>query len=210
MKKQIGMLMIAAGLNACVLTQSQKKEEMKSDGVQKQTAQQEEGDHLNYIVSSMADELFKTRLPGEAFPVAVASFVNLETLDKTNWLGLQISENFIHELHRRGELVMDFKLTGVIQVTKSGDFVMSRDWKKLAKSMPISRVLTGTMSHNDQGIVVNARLINLRTRLVEATSQGFIGREMVRGGVNSTLPVHVTKGMIARGMVPLSPSRLSD
>lgn len=210
MNKLIMIVLTITGLCACVMPQSKHAENEKSDKDANSSSHKVlEENQLNGIVSVMADELFKTRLAGEAFPVAVASFVNLETLDKTNWLGLQISENFIHELHRRGELVMDFKLTGVIQVTKSGDFVMSRDWKKLAKSMPISRVLTGTMSHNEEGIVVNARLINLRTRLVEATSQGFVSRDLV-GGVTSTLPVHVTRGMIARGQVPLSPSRLAD
>ena len=122
MNKQIIIVLMMTGLSACMMPHSAKNKGEESDVEHRSSVQKTaETDQLNGIVSIMADELFKTRLSGEAFPVAVASFVNLETLDKTNWLGLQISENFIHELHRRGELVMDFKLTGVIQVTKSGE-----------------------------------------------------------------------------------------
>ena len=66
------------------------------------------------------------------------------------------------ELNRRGEVVVDFKTTGNIQVTPQGDFVMSRNYKDLSSRLPISRILTGTFSRNQQGILVNARIIDLR------------------------------------------------
>ncbi|WP_216820084.1 FlgO family outer membrane protein, partial [Zoogloea sp. LCSB751] len=86
---------------------------------------------------------------------------------------LQIEESFIYELNRRGEVVVDFKTTGSIQVTPSGDFVMSRNYKDLSARLPISRILTGTFSRNSQGILVNARIIDLRTKMVETTAQSL-------------------------------------
>lgn len=165
------------------------------------------GVELNRLVSELADRLFQTKLSGGSIlnPIAVASFVNLNTLENTNWLGQQMAEDMIHELHRRGEVVLDYKVTGSIKVTPEGDFVFSRDWTELAKRVPVSRILTGTLSRNDQGVVVNARIVSLKTHMVEATAQGFIPSDMLKGGLepgSTGRTVTVTKGMIVRGEYP--------
>lgn len=163
-----------------------------------------EGGELNRLVSDLADRLFTNKLAGSKTlsPIAVTSFVNLNTLENTNWLGQQIAEDLVHELHRRGEVVFDYKLTGSIKVTPEGDFVFSRDWTELSKRVPVSRILTGTMSRNEKGIVINARIVSLKTRMVEATAQGFVPASMVKGGLDSGRTVTVTKGMIVRGEYP--------
>ena len=162
------------------------------------------GTELNVLVSDLADRLFQTKLAGgsSVSPIAVASFVNLGTLENSNWLGQQLAEDFVHELHRRGEIVFDYKLTGSIKVTPEGDFVFSRDWTELAKRVPVSRVLTGTMSRNDKGIVINARIVSLKTHMVEATAQGFVPASLLRGSLESGPVVTVTKGMLVRGEYP--------
>lgn len=167
-------------------------------------ASQPQGMELSSTVSQLADRLFETKLAGDTGmkPIAVASFVNLGSLDSSNWLGQQLAEDFIHELHRRGELVLDYKITGSIKVTPEGDFVFSRDWMELAKRVPLSRVLTGTMAPNSSGIVINARIINLKTHMVEATAQGFVPRSQLNGGLDSGRAVTVTKGMLVRGDYP--------
>ncbi|MCV5721312.1 FlgO family outer membrane protein, partial [Escherichia coli] len=76
--------------------------------------------------------------------------VDLDTLQDTNWMGQQIEESFIYELNRRGEVVVDFKLTGSIKVTPQGDFVLSRNYKELSSRLPISRILVGTFSRNSK------------------------------------------------------------
>lgn len=164
----------------------------------------EKGLALNRLVSDMTDRLFATKIPGNTVlsPIAVTSMVNLSTLESTNSLGEQISEDFVHELHRRGEVVLDYKITGSIKVTPEGDFSMSRDWTELSKRIPAGRVLTGTMSRNDLGVVLNMRIINMRTRLVEATSQGFVPNELMQGSIDSGRTVLVTKGMVVRGEFP--------
>ena len=167
-----------------------------------------QGVELNRLVSELADRLFQTKLKGATIltPIAVASFVNLNTLENSNWLGQQIAEDMIHELHRRGEVVLDYKVTGSIKVTPEGDFIFSRDWTELAKRVPVSRILTGTLSRNDAGVVVNARIISLKTHMVEATAQGFVPAEMLTKGGNLnpvSRTITVTKGMVVRGEYPL-------
>ncbi len=161
----------------------------------------EDGMTLNRMVSDMADRLVKTKIPGNTIlsPIAVTSFVNLSTLESTNWLGEQLQEDFVHELHRRGEVVLDYKITGSIKVTPEGDFSMSRDWTELSKRIPAARILTGTMSRNDMGVVLNMRIINMRTRMVEATAQGFVPNDLLKGNLDSGRSVYITKGMIVRG-----------
>jgi len=163
---------------------------------------------MNKLVSELADRLFQTKLKGATIltPIAVASFVNLNTLENTNWLGQQIAEDMIHELHRRGEVVLDYKVTGSIKVTPEGDFIFSRDWTELAKRVPVSRILTGTLVRNDQGVVVNARILSLKTHMVEATAQAFIPTELLQKGGNLdpvSRTITVTKGMVVRGEYPL-------
>ena len=164
------------------------------------------GTELNRLVSDMADRLFQTKLAGgqPMSPIAIASFVNLGTLESSNWLGEQLAEDFVHELHRRGEIVFEYKLTGSIKVTPEGDFVFSRDWTELAKRVPVSRVLTGTMSRNAQGVVINASIVSLKTHMVEATAQGFIPTSVLMQGysLDSGRAVTITKGMLVRGEYP--------
>ena len=164
----------------------------------------ENGLALNRLVSDMTDRLFATKIPGNTIlsPIAVTSMVNLSSLESTSPIGQQISEDFVHELHRRGEVVLDYKITGSIKVTPEGDFTMSRDWTELSKRIPAGRVLTGTMSRNELGMVLNMRIINMRTRMVEATSQGFVPNEMLKGNFDSGRTVLVTKGMVVRGEFP--------
>ena len=107
-------------------------------------------------------------------PIAVASFVDLKDLESTNWLGNQISENFVHELQRHGLVVIDFKTTGHIRVTKEGDYVFSRDWKELPERQIIDYVVAGTMMKQENGVIINARMIGMQSRVVVATAQSFI------------------------------------
>ncbi len=189
------LIVSALALSACA---------NKRTGTNYDGSKSDKGLVLNRMVSDMTDRLFATKIPGNntLSPIAVTSMVNLSSLESTNWLGQQLAEDFVHELHRRGEVVLDYKVTGSIKVTPEGDFTMSRDWTELSKRIPASRILTGTMSRNDMGVVLNMRIINMRTRMVEATSQGFVPNELLKGNLDSGRAVIVTKGMVVRGEFP--------
>ena len=138
---------------------------------------------LTEVVSKMADQLlynFPKRYYNES--IALTSMVDLNDLKATNWLGQTISEQFIHELHIRKLHVIDFKLTGNIQLTAQGEFALTRDWKRLNKNVEVQRILTGTMSRNEEGIIVNARIVNVDSNRVESTSSAFIPHSMFVGG----------------------------
>lgn len=138
---------------------------------------------LSEVVSKMADQLLYN-FPKEHHheTIALTSIVDLNDHTTTNWLGQTISEQFIHELYIRKFNILDFKLTGNIQLTQSGEFALTRDWTKLNKNINVQRILTGTMSRNEEGVILNVRIVNAENNLVESTSSAFIPRSMFSGG----------------------------
>ena len=193
MKRVITVLAVALALVGCGSADPINREL----GDPRQAAK---GMELNWLVARMTDQLMERKsLTTLSEPIAVASFVDLDTLKDTNWMGQQIEESFIYELNRRGEVVVDFKTTGNIQVTPQGDFVMSRNYKDLSSRLPISRILTGTFSRNQQGILVNARIIDLRTKMVETTAQSLIPQQYLSGASNSFGRASINRGYLMRG-----------
>ncbi|MGL4932880.1 MAG: FlgO family outer membrane protein [Aeromonas sp.] len=157
------------------------------------------GMELNWLVARMTDQLMERKsLTTLTEPIAVASFVDLDTLQDTNWMGQQLGESFIYELNRRGEVVVDFKLTGSIKVAPQGDFVLSRNYKELSSRLPISRILVGTFSRNSKGILVNARIIDMRTKMVETTAQSLIPQQYLVGANNAFGRASVNRGYLMR------------
>lgn len=138
---------------------------------------------LSEMVSKMADQLllnFPLRYRGDA--IALTSLVDLNDHKKTNWIGQTVSELFIHELSIRQLKIVDYKLTGDIQITSGGEFALTRDWKRLNKNINVHHIFTGTMSRNEEGLMLNVRIVNTDTSLVESTSSAFLPYAMFVGG----------------------------
>lgn len=107
--------------------------------------------------------------------IAVTSFVDLNgDLQSTNMLGNQISESFIYEIQQYGIPVIDFKVMEFIEVNKNGDFVFSRDDQKLAESLKADYILSGTLVYTASGVVVNARIVNMSSKVIIASTKGLI------------------------------------
>jgi TolB-like protein len=164
---------------------------------------------INDVVKGLAYQMLDSSTFVTAkTPVAVVSFVDLKDLESTNWLGNQLAESFVHELQRHGLIIVDFKTTGHIRVTAEGDYVFSRDWKELPERQIIDYVVTGTMIEQQGGVLVNARMIGIKSKVVVATAQSFIpawviGDELThQQNINDN--VKMRDGMIIRSSVMLS------
>lgn len=160
---------------------------------------------INDLVKGLAFQMLESSsFVNPKTPIAVASFVNLKDLESTSWLGNQIAENFVHELQRHGMIVVDFKTTGHIRVTKEGDYAFSRDWKELPERQIIDYVVTGTMMEQEDGIIINARMIGMQSRVVVATAQSFIPSWVIGEVITKTeredlsKNIRVKDGMIIR------------
>lgn len=159
---------------------------------------------INDLVKGLAYQMLESStFVNPKTPIAVASFVDLKNLESTNWLGNQLSESFIHEMQRHGLVVIDFKTTGHIRVTADGDYVFSRDWKELPERQIIDYVVTGTMMQQDEGVLVNARMIGMQSRVVVATAQSFIPAWVVGDDFNRHENVKIKDGMILRDSTKL-------
>tara|TARA_R110001583_G_scaffold539_2_gene4829 strand:+ start:92 stop:772 length:681 start_codon:yes stop_codon:yes gene_type:complete len=138
---------------------------------------------LSGVISQMADQLLNTydqQFENES--IALTSLVDLNNNENTSWLGQTISEQFIHELHIRKLRVVDYKLMGKIQMTPQGEFAITRDWEKLNNNVDVTRILTGTLSRNEEGVIVNVRIVNASSNVVESTSSAFIPNSVFVGG----------------------------
>lgn len=134
---------------------------------------------FNDLVRFIADQLTQNRdvknLSDTHF--AVASIVGLDDISRTNKLGYVIQEHLVHELQVRGFKVVDFKLmSDQIQVTQNGDFVFSRDPKRLKKQYNIADVVSGTYSFQADGVVLNIRAVDTRTGVVTTSAQAYLPR----------------------------------
>jgi TolB-like protein len=154
---------------------------------------------INDVVKGLAYQMLaSSSFVNAKTPVAVASFVDLKNLESTNWLGNQLAESFVHELQRHGLVVIDYKTTGHIRVTKTGDFVFSRDWKELPERQIIDYVVSGTMVEQKDGILVNARMIGIQSKVVVATAQSFIPSWVLGDDMSHSEKVKMKDGMIIR------------
>jgi hypothetical protein len=89
-------------------------------------------------------------------------------------LGIQIAESLIHEVHKFGIPVIDFKTTGYIRVTEQGDFAFSKDFEDFSGEMPARYIVGGTMLKHSDGYFINARIVGVKSQAVVASAQSFI------------------------------------
>ncbi|MDH2432010.1 FlgO family outer membrane protein [Pokkaliibacter sp. MBI-7] len=138
---------------------------------------------LSDVVSFMADQLSANKdfANVQDTPIAVTSFVNVENLSETNKLGIQLQENMIHEMQVRGYRIVDFKTMGSIRVNQQGDFAFSRKLEELTRQYRINYVLTGTYTGFPDGVMINARMIDLQSKVVMSSAQGFLPTDDVEG-----------------------------
>lgn len=129
----------------------------------------------HYVRGLMQDLISNLQYVNFTTPVAVASFVMLDSnYNESNLLGIQIAESLIHEVHKFGIPVIDFKTTGYIRVTEQGDFAFSKDYEDFSGDMPARYIVGGTMLKDKDGYLINARIVGVKSQAVVASAQSFI------------------------------------
>jgi len=82
--------------------------------------------------------------------------------------------------------------------------VFSRDWKELPERQIIDYVVTGTMMEQENGVMINARMIGMQSRVVVATAQSFIPSWVIGEQINQDENVRIKDGLIIRNSVMLA------
>ena len=130
---------------------------------------------VNYVEQMALDLTDTMQVAPQDAAIAVTSFVDLDaSLTTASQLGNQLSETFIHQLQKFGYSAVDFKTANLITVNKQGDFAFTRNTRKLAGTNIASHVLSGTLIYRADGVVVNARVINIENKRLAASSRTFI------------------------------------
>ena len=132
--------------------------------------------HVGDYVQNMTQDLISNmEYLSHKTPVGVTHFALIDSdLQKTNLLGYQLAESFVHELHKFRIPVIDYKATEYIRVTDQGDFFLSRDFLELKNKAPIEYILTGTMTKHQGGYLINARMLGLKSKAVVASAQMLV------------------------------------
>ena len=156
-----------------------------------------------YVRGLMQDLVGNMQYVNASTPLAVTSFVFLDSnYEQAELVGQQISESFIHEVHKFGIPVLDFKTTNYVRVAPSGDFIFSKDYMELTGELPIKYVVAGTLVKHLSGYMVNARIVGLRSKAVVASAQGFLPSSVV----NSLISTHSNDGIPLTSMINKTPS----
>ena len=128
--------------------------------------------NLNSRVIFLADQLVRNidnRFRYE--PVVVTTFVNLDNMKETSSLGRLIAEDLIHELQVRGWKVFDIRLAKDIVVKPQGEFSITRDIRNIRNYYRVNSVITGTYAITSNSVIVNARIIDVKSGVVVSTGQ---------------------------------------
>ncbi len=160
--------------------------------------------NLNKLATFLTDQLTHNRdqISIKDSRVAVTSFVNLDNLRETNKIGAALAELLMHKLQISGFKVVDFKATGMIVVSPSGDYVFSRNPADLRNEYNIHYFLSGTLTKTQEGVVVNARLIDAKSSLVVSSAQGFIPSRDARKLLNEYADVEQECVVVGRQSIP--------
>ena len=130
---------------------------------------------VNYVEQMALDLTDTMQVAPQDAAIAVTSFVDLDaSLTTASQLGNHLSETFIHQLQKFGYSAVDFKTANLITVNKQGDFAFTRNTRKLAGTNIASHVLSGTLIYRADGVVINARVINIENKRLAASSRTFI------------------------------------
>jgi TolB-like protein len=117
--------------------------------------------------------------------VGVTDFSYVDSpLDEGSVFSNHLSEAMIYDLHKFGVPVLDYKVTDYIRVTETGDFVLSRDYQELSEEVAIRYVVTGTLTTHQQGVLVNARLVQIDNKRVISAARSFIPRHIVQAVIS--------------------------
>ncbi|GAB4087826.1 hypothetical protein GCM10028785_04950 [Hydrogenophaga soli] len=112
-------------------------------------------DAINALLTGMDLQALSTT------PMLVATVVNVNDLRKTAPLGRTLSEQYASYMVSRGLLVKELKLRGDVFVRETtGELMLSRELKDIAKVHNAGVVLVGTYSAAANATYVSIKLVN--------------------------------------------------
>jgi TolB-like protein len=112
-----------------------------------------------------------TDLEAKDRPTILATITDLDSLGSATTLGRLIGEHMLHQLHVLGWNTTDIRLTNDVFVKQDGEFILSRDIKKLKEKHNAANVLSGTYTVTRDGVLLTIRVAELDTGTLLSSAQ---------------------------------------
>jgi TolB-like protein len=136
---------------------------------------------IEYYTHALATELFEQLIPTQQVRFAVATFVPVTSFEydpnqqhPLMLLGHQLEQGMMTEASKFGFIPQDFKATNDIIIGKQAERVFSRDVDELyLHHHNIDYYLSGTLVEQEDGYIVNARVIDVVSKDVVAAATQF-------------------------------------
>lgn len=141
--------------------------------------------NVEFHTALLAQELFADVRVNKQYRYAVAGFVPVQAL-KFNGdfqhplmlLGHQLEQGLMTEASRLGFITQDYKTTNDIIIRQDSETVFSRDVEKLTATQRIDFFISGTITEQQEGAVVNARIIHAQSKDVVAAATKFFPADL--------------------------------
>jgi len=122
-------------------------------------------------INSLATQMLENTKMQTNKPVLFTSFVRLDNFKKTSEFGRVYSESMINELSNRGFNVIDFRGQVNVSINDKGEYFITRDIKKLKKSIQDTYIVVGTYSRQYKKVILNARVIDNHSGRILSSSR---------------------------------------
>jgi len=110
-------------------------------------------------------------------PTIITTFSDINNFSDTSQFGRVVSESLMHELQIRNWNVVDVRLTKDLIINETGEFSLSRDINRIRTSNPTSNIVTGSYSVTPDGVILNIRILDVKTGLILSSGQTRLVRD---------------------------------
>lgn len=173
------LVLMALWLTGCMTTAEQEQPIKTTVQVVRPVATQ---NSVHFYTERLAHQLFRSVLtikPNAG--IAIGTFTQIDTLELNETenhplrlLGLQLEDGFISASVAQGLRVIEFKTRQKLTIKDNQDLMLSRDVTQLSEKQNVQYFLTGTMTEQESGVVVNARLIDTTNNQVIAAATDYV------------------------------------
>jgi|GEM_PF-5276494 len=150
-------------------------------------------------VRSLANAMFDVpNLISTDDRIAVGTFgridsLNLDGNDSVAFrtLSLQIQEGLKAQLARRNINVVEYRLRNTIAIKAEQDVMLSRELSKVQQHHDIDYFLTGTLTEQPNGVIVNAQLVDVESKRIITAATQTLSAHYWNGAATSTVSNHM-------------------
>jgi|GEM_PF-3394981 len=140
-----------------------------------------QGKTLDQSIRSLSDQLFlldkfdyKNKTIGVTTFVWVNNFLTKKENNINKFLEYYLPDSLKVEFVQKGGNVIEYQTASSLKITDSATFYLSRDLNELSEDVYINYVLVGSLLESDEGVMVTAEVIDIKTKVIVAGAREYI------------------------------------